>query len=153
MSFAPCWVHVLPVRVNTHAAPTLLLSLWPPISAVLPSLEDSATLKPNSASPLSSLPVSFAPCWVHVFSERVNTHAAPVSLLSPGPPINAYSPPDESATLKPNSPLPLSSLPVSLACWVQVEPERVKTHAAPAFELFSGPPISAYSPLEESAAL
>ncbi len=44
-SFGPCCVHVLPDRVNTHAAPTELSSS-PPISAVFPSAE-RATLTPN----------------------------------------------------------------------------------------------------------
>jgi len=58
--------------VNTHAAPTPLLSPPTPISAVLPSL-DKAT-GPQGAVP--SLAVSFEPCWVQVDPERVNTHDA-----------------------------------------------------------------------------
>ena len=55
---------------------------------VVPSTE-SATLSPNSPAPASSLPVSFAPCWVQVVPERMNTHAAPTLPLSLGPPISA----------------------------------------------------------------
>ena len=40
--------------------------------------EERATLSANSPLPVSSLPVSFAPCCVHFPSERVNTHAAPM---------------------------------------------------------------------------
>ncbi len=54
------------------------------------------------------------------------THAAP------GPPTSALAPLAERATLSPNSPSPLSSFGSSLdPCWLQVDPERVKTHAAP----------------------
>ena len=79
VSFGPCGVHSdFELSVNTQAAPSPPLSPEPPISAVLPS-EESATLEPNLPSLLSPAPVSFAPCWVHVEPERVNTQAAPVS--------------------------------------------------------------------------
>src|SRR5580692_2658900 len=94
---------------------------------------------PSPVSPVPSLaqlpaqsPVSFSPCWVQVEPERVNTHAAPLSLSSFQPPISAVSPSADSATIVPNLPSPLSPPPVSFSpCWVQVEPERVNTHAAP----------------------
>ena len=38
------------------------------------------------------LPVSFAPCCVQVAPERVNTHAAPMTSLSNGPPIERRVP-------------------------------------------------------------
>jgi hypothetical protein len=155
VSFSPCWVQVEPERVNTQAAPTLALSPGPPISAVLPGSEESATLEPNSPGPLSPLPVSFAPCWVHFDSERVNTQAAPTLPLAAGPPTSAVLPSlEESATLVPNWPEPISPLPVSFApCGVQVEPERVNTHAAPTLALSPGPPSSAVLPSGESATL
>ena len=153
MSFDPCCVHVEPVRVNTHAAPTVLLSRGPPISAVPPSL-DNATLEPNRPLPLAPEPVSLEPCWVQVEPERVNTHAAPTPPLSERPPINAVFPSPDSATLQPNSPLPIAPEPVSLEpCWVQVEPERVNTHAAPTRPLSPGPPINAVFPSPDSATL
>src|SRR5437588_619561 len=37
MSLPPCWVHVPPLRVNTHTAPAEPLSCGPPTIAVLPS--------------------------------------------------------------------------------------------------------------------
>src|SRR5262249_33659976 len=80
---------------NTHAAPTALLSPAPPIRAVV---EENATLMPKFPLPISPIPVSFGPCCVQVEPERVNTHAAPISLLSPGPPISAVSPSEESVT-------------------------------------------------------
>src|SRR5262249_37801236 len=71
-----------------------------------------------------------------------------------GPPTIAVLPSAvPSATLKPNSAAPDSPPPSSFACWVQVEPERVKTHAAPFSVLFLGPPISAVLPLGDSATL
>src|SRR2546426_11020101 len=56
--------------------------------------------------------------------------------------MSAVLPSADSATLRPNSTGPgqlgapqdaplKAPLPVSFACWVQVEPERVNTHAAP----------------------
>src|ERR1017187_3028946 len=45
-NFDPCWVQVLPLRVNTQAAPKKVLSFIPPRMAVLPS-SDSATEPPT----------------------------------------------------------------------------------------------------------
>src|SRR5262249_25468762 len=142
VSFLPCWVQVDPDRVNAHAAPLNMLSPGPPINAVLPS-EESATPAPNSGPLISPLPVSLAPCRLHVDPTRVNTHAAPTSELSPGPPISAVLPSEESAALTPNLPPPVSPAPVSFACSLQVVPERVNTHAAPTLVLSSRAPISA----------
>src|SRR5580700_6936218 len=82
-SLAPCWVQTPPLRVKTHAAPSWLLSPYPPTIAVLPSAE-SATDQPWSAAPTAPLPTSLAPCWVQTPPLRVKTHAAPVWLLSSG---------------------------------------------------------------------
>src|SRR5262245_35794142 len=96
-SLLPCWVHAPPLRVNTHAAPALLLSASPPTMAVLPPL-DSAPENPCRPPPTPPLPTSLAPCWVHVPPLRVNTHAAPALLLSADPPTMAVLPSAESAT-------------------------------------------------------
>ncbi len=76
MSFLPCCVQTLPLRVNTHAASVP----HPPTMAVLPSA-DSATDIPwpsgNGGSP-APLPMSLLPCCVQASPLRVNTHAAPV---------------------------------------------------------------------------
>jgi hypothetical protein len=56
-----CWVHVVPERVNTNAAPLAEFSLGEPTSAVLPSA-DSATLHPKAPLPISPVPVSLGPC-------------------------------------------------------------------------------------------
>ena len=111
-SFDPCCDHVDPERENTHPAPVLLLSCQPPISAVPPS-PDKATLTPCSAAPTAPLPTSLAPCWDHVEPERVNTHAAPVSLLSCQPPISAVSPSPDRATLTPCCAPPPAPVPTS----------------------------------------
>src|SRR5438067_13925077 len=72
-SRGPCWVHTPPLRVNTHAAPALVLSPKPPRIAVLPS-PDSATEPPCWVCPTPPLPTSLASCWVHAPPLRVNTH-------------------------------------------------------------------------------
>src|SRR5258706_391045 len=43
-SLDPCWVQTPPLLVQTHAAPALLLSTNPPITAVLPSAERDAEI-------------------------------------------------------------------------------------------------------------
>src|SRR5207245_10819494 len=110
----------------------------------------------------SSLPVSFS-CWVHFSAARVNTHAAPVrsslptptSLLSPGPPISAVLPSEESAALEPNSgTTPTPTLIASLGpCWVHFPSLRVNTQAAPSPVLSLQPPISPVLPYAASATL
>src|SRR5262249_34935050 len=95
---------------------------------------------------------SLPPCWLQALPERVKIQAAPLCPLSPTPPIRAVLPSAESATLPPKSPAPVSSLPVSLpACWLQTEPVRVNTQAAPFRASSSGPPIRAVLPSGASA--
>src|SRR5262249_12381121 len=60
----PCWDHTPPLRVNTHAAPAVLLSLIPPTITVLPSA-DSATDRPCCAFPTAPVPTSFGPCCLN----------------------------------------------------------------------------------------
>ena len=110
----------------------------PPTMAVLPSA-DSATDMPwpsgNGASPAPPVPTSLLPCCVQTSPLRVNTHAAPVVLLSLGPPTMAVLPSADSATDAPwdHKPPPYSLVvPTSLSpCCVQTPPLRVNTHAAP----------------------
>src|SRR5206468_2830632 len=80
-NLAPCWLHTPPLRVNTHAAPALLLSRFPPTMAVSPS-SDNATEAPCWAAPTAPVPTSLFPCWVHPPPLRMNTHAAPAPPLS-----------------------------------------------------------------------
>src|SRR5262249_42453425 len=132
----PCWSQVVPERTKNHAAParapvTPPVSWGPPITVVLPAA-DRATADPNSAFPLSPLPVSLA-CCVQV-PESVTPHAAPTSALSPGPPITAVLPAEESATASPKRIAPLPPLAVSLACCFHFDSEKVKTQAAPTKE-------------------
>ena len=56
-----------------------------------------------------------APSWLQLEPERANTHAAPVSLLSSGPPIRAVSPSPETETLQPSRAPPVSPSPASSA--------------------------------------
>src|SRR5205807_508263 len=152
-SFDPCCDHVDPERENTHAAPVLLLSCQPPISAVPPS-PDKATLTPCSAAPTAPLPTSVGPCCDHVDPERENTHAAPVLLLSCQPPISAVPPSPDKATLTPCSAAPTAPLPTSFdPCCDHVDPERENTHAAPVLLLSCQPPISAVPPSPDKATL
>src|ERR1022692_4439791 len=94
-SLLPCWVHWPLARVNTHTAPDVLLSPLPPSTAVLPS-EDKATDMPWCAWP-TPLPTSLKGTRLHTPTLRVNTHAAPVLLLSKSPPISAVFPSEERA--------------------------------------------------------
>src|SRR5262249_27196638 len=107
LSFGPCWLHTLPLRVNTHAAPIAPLSPGPPTMAVLPS-PDSATDQPSWAAPVASLAVVLCGS-VQLPPLRVNIHAAPASLLSDGPPTIAVLPSAETATAKPCPALPTAS--------------------------------------------
>ena len=119
--------------------------------AVLPS-RDSATAEPCSALPTAPVPTSFDPCWLQTPPLRVNTHAAPAAELSSSPPTIAVLPSADSATEKPCSATPTAPVPTSFGpCWVQTPPLRVKTHAAPAFELSTGPPTMAVLPSADSA--
>src|SRR5271166_1270298 len=152
VSLGPSCDHTPPERANIHAAPRLSSS-GAPTRATLPS-DDSATLVPKVPSPPSSPPpVSLSPCWVQVEPERANTHAAPMPPSSRAPPTRAVPASADSATLVPNSPLPASPSPCSSACCVHVAPERVNTHAAPAWVEFSSPPIRAVLPSPDSATL
>src|SRR5260370_146136 len=99
-----------PLRVNTHAAPAGPrpkgldrsdgLSPGPPTMAVSPSA-DNATDMPWRGLPSAPLPTSFLPCCVQTPLLRVNTHAAPVLLLSDHPPTMAVLPSADSATALP----------------------------------------------------
>src|SRR5262245_27129841 len=62
-SLFPCWLHTPPPRVNTQAAPTLLLSANAP-TMTLPS-PDSATDWPCAAGATAPVPTSLFPCWLH----------------------------------------------------------------------------------------
>src|SRR3982074_1029706 len=85
ISLLPCCVQTPPLRPNTHAVPTLLLSDHPPTTAVLPSAE-SATDMPWRALPTAPTPTSLLPCCVQTPPLRVNTHAAPAAPMPEGTP-------------------------------------------------------------------
>src|SRR5438034_5727779 len=104
MSFLPCCVQPLPLRVNTHT-PSVL---HPPTMAVLPSAE-TATHIPwpgGNAGSSAPVPTSLLPCCVQPSLLRVNTHAAPVVRLSLGPPTMAVLPSADTATGPPWCPNP-----------------------------------------------
>src|SRR5450830_1504687 len=94
-SLVPCWVQTPALLVQTHAAPALLLSTYPPTMAVLPSAERD-TETPWLAVPTAPEPTSLVPCWVQTPALLVQTHAAPATLLSPGPPTMAVLPSAET---------------------------------------------------------
>src|SRR5262249_1379860 len=94
-SLPPCWLHTPPLRVNTNAAPALLLSFGPPAMAVLPSAE-IATELPIVVAGVLKRGVTFC-CWLHVPPRRMKNRAAP-AVVSPGPPAMAVLPPAETAT-------------------------------------------------------
>src|SRR5437763_756716 len=128
------------------------------MSTVLPSAE-RATLAPKFANfPDASFGVSFS-TWVQLEPERANTQAAPgpealVGVLpSLTPPTRAVFPSADNATPAPKFGFPDASPAVSLACRVQVEPERVNTNAAPMPPSSEGSPTSAVSPFAEIAML
>jgi hypothetical protein len=150
-SLVPCWVQTPPLRVKTHAAPARELSLSPPTIAVLPSA-DSATEVPWRAFPTAPLPTSLVPCWLQTPPLRVKTHAAPADELSESPPTIAVLPSADSAMATPWPAFPTAPVPTSLLpCWLQTPPLRVKTHAAPAFELSAIPPTMAVLPSPDRA--
>src|SRR5664279_1258233 len=99
-SLLPCWLHTPPLRVKTQAAPTFVLSPYPPTMAVLPS-EDTATEEPCEAAPTAPVPTSLLPCWLHTPPLRVKTQAAPMLVLSLGPPTMAVLPSEDSPTEEP----------------------------------------------------
>src|SRR5262249_21000573 len=120
----------------------------PNLTAVAPvkSLPVIVTDAPPDSDPdLGSTRVTLRP------ETGTNTHAAPIAsgLLSPAPPIRAAV--EESATLMPKVPVPISPLAISFGSCVQVEPERVKTHAAPISLLSLGAPMRAVFPSDDSA--
>src|SRR5271166_551949 len=88
----PSWAHEPapppppgPLRLYTHAAPCPLVSPGPPTMAmaVLPSVE-SETERPCCAAPLAPVPTSLGPSIQKRPGVRLNTHAAPCPLVSPG---------------------------------------------------------------------
>ena len=87
----PCCAHEFPLRVNTQVPPIKSLSACAPMIAVLPlALKD--TEEPKAALPTRPVPINLLPCCVQLFPFRVNTHDAPLPLLSFAPPTIAVLP-------------------------------------------------------------
>src|SRR5262249_27107263 len=147
-SLFPCWLHTPPLRVNTHAAPALLLSPDPPTMAVLPSADSATEVPWKTWFPTAPVPTSLLPCWLHTPLLRLTTHAAPTPdeeqgelELPHGPPTIAVLPLADSATELPCWALPTTPVPTSLLpCWLHTPPLRVNTHAAPTGKLSAFPP-------------
>ena len=133
-SFSPCCVQVEPERVNTHAAPRALVVVGcrrPERCCHPRTAPRCRQSRPYEPSRSLQLPVSSSPCWLQVEPERVNTHAAPAQLLSRRHRRSARCCHRRRAPRCRRS-LAALAAPVSFSpCWVQVEPERVNTHAAP----------------------
>src|SRR5262249_61710974 len=108
----------LRLRLNTDA----VAAGQAPTMAVSPSAESATDIpwpKAAAGSPSlrTPLPTSLLPCWLQTPPLRVNTQAAPVVLLSLGPPMIAVPPLAESATDIPwdHNPPPKSAVvPISL---------------------------------------
>src|SRR6266511_3730943 len=130
-SFLPCCIQTSPLRVKTHVAPIVRLSLGRPTMAVLPSAERATDAPWDHNPPPYSLvvPTSLPPCCLQPPPLRVNTHAAPTgptkgdrsrsALLGPGPPTMAVLPSAERATDMPWLVLPTAPpVPTSFGrCW------------------------------------
>src|SRR5215212_11152759 len=136
-NFWPSCIQTPSVRVNTHAAPGWPTpkglglsegSSGPPRRAVLPSA-DKATDVPWRALPPALLPTNFLPCCLQTSPVRVKIHAAPMLLLSAGPPTMAVPPSADNATAMPWRAFPTAPVPTSfLPCCVHASPLRVNTH-------------------------
>lgn len=124
-SFEPCCVHTPLVRVQIHIAPFKELSKYPPEAKVLPSY-DKARAAPWNADPTAPVPTNFDPSCVHTPEERVNTHTAPASALSPGPPAAAVLPSADIAVPVPRRGVPDPPVPVNFApFWINTVGVRV----------------------------
>src|ERR1017187_8027142 len=102
--------------------------------AVLPSADSATEMPCLLYVPTRSVPNSLLPCWLQTPPLRVKTQAAPIVLLSKGPPTMAVLPSADSATEMPwltpcfaSEPVPTSSPP----CCFHTLPLRVKTQAPP----------------------
>src|ERR1017187_1449545 len=132
-SLVPCWIQTPPLLVQTHAAPTGLLSAHPPTMAVSPLAERDTKL-PCRAFPTAPEPTNLFSCWIQTPPLLVHTHAAPACPLSMGPPTMAVLPSADRdtdlpwETRSPKAPEPTSLVP----CWIQTPPLLVQTHTAPA---------------------
>src|SRR5215831_17754261 len=113
--------------------------------AVLPSAESAAEW-PRPASPVLP-PGSSFDCCCHVLPLRTNTQAAPIPLLSAGPPTMAVFPSADTATAAPSADRPIAPEPTILppdwtncACAVAAKQRKVK--AIPPEYLLRAIPVS-----------
>src|ERR1035437_3270967 len=152
-SLGPCCVQTPPLLVQTQAAPVLLLSMFPPTMAVLPSAERD-TDWPCWDCPTASEPISLAPCCVQTPPLLVQTQAAPIVPLSLWFPTMAVLASEERdtdtgfSTSPPDALFTASKATNSVPCCVQTPPLLVQTRAAPA-PLLAYPPTMAVLPSAE----
>ena len=146
MSLGPCWAQLVPLRVNTHVAPAPLLSVIPPKAKVLPSA-DKVTEVPWLAAPMAPVPTSLGPCWAQPMPLRVNTHVAPVPLLSKNPPTAKVPPSADKATEVPWYAGPTVPVPMSLGpCWAV--PKLVLVTVKAVADMAGVPPVVEMVPVE-----
>ena len=155
VSFSPCCAHVVPERVNTHAAPVPSLSSGRADQRGVCLGGQRHACAEFARAGLAAAAVSFSPCWVH-FSARAREHPRRADCLRcrSGRRSARCCRRRRAPRLLPNSPAPVSPLPVSFSpCWVHVS-ARAREHPSGADAVLSvGPPISAVLPSEESATL
>src|SRR5579862_1402553 len=147
-SAPPCCCQPLSVSTKTQKAPAELmgicgLAVGLPSTNVFPSADIAREVP--SATPVhpGSVPTSLLPCCVQTLSARVNTHTAPLPLLSLDPPSIKVLPSAERVTEvpcreevfpprgPPPAPVPTSLIP----CCIQPLSVKVNTHTAPALLL------------------
>jgi hypothetical protein len=82
-SLFPCLVQTPPFLVQTHAAPAVSLSVYPPTMAVLPSAERD-TAEPWKAVSPAPVPTNFGPCCENCARAgwEESTMAAPTRTIS-----------------------------------------------------------------------
>src|ERR1700690_188316 len=125
-------------------------SPFPPTIAVLPSDERLTELPWYTLAPPAPVPTSLPPCCVQTSPLRVNTHAAPILLLSSGSPMIAVLPSPERAVELPNSVFrPEGAVSVSITCCVHAPALRVYIQAAPTPVYALGAPTIAVLPSAE----
>src|SRR5436190_1555929 len=120
-----------PLLAQTHTAPTALTATERPAERRV-GTADKDRDQPWKANPTAPDPTSLGPCWVQTPALRVQTHTAPVLLLSASPPTSAVLPSADKDTDTPWFARPTASDPTSFGpCCVQTPPLLVQTHTAP----------------------
>ena len=102
--------------------------------------------------PTEPAPTRMSGKMLHTPLVRVNTHAAPVSLLYRSPPMSAVLPSADTDTEIPWCAIPSRTVPQSLSpCWVHAPLICVKIHMAPVPSLSLSPPTTTVVPSADTA--